>query len=126
VRGKNLGESPVALSFPGKDVRVTLVSKAQGIRYETTVSASSSQLSVTIPKGTLHVRISPYSEMTLDGKAMGEGPYKVLPVYAGYHEVWVTNSDLKLKKRYKVKVDPGEDKVFKLQLGNTASPVFEP
>ena len=115
---RELGKSPLSVPVTSGEVRVTVRSAERGIDYSETLKVSAQQktLKLTVPKGTLQLRIAPYSEVTLDGRALGEGPYPVLDVYAGRHQVVVVNRELNVRRKEVVPVAAREQHVFRLKL----------
>ncbi|MBK7857742.1 MAG: hypothetical protein IPJ65_03755 [Archangiaceae bacterium] len=118
VAGRELGKSPVALRLWGNEVKVTARNAELGIDFTDVVRVRPGQDTVrwSIPRGSLHVRVVPYSEVTLDGKALGEGPYPVMPAYAGKHQLLIVNRALNVRRRETVQLAAGEDRVFRLKL----------
>ncbi len=116
VNGRNLGRSPITTSVLPRNGRVRLISRENGINYEVALAPGQAEQSITVPRGTLHIRIDPYSEVTIDGRPLGEGPYEVLNIFAGRHELLVVNRELKVKRRVYATVAPNEERVFRLKL----------
>ncbi len=116
VEGRSVGVSPVAVGVSPKGNRARLVSRENGIDYDVDLAPGAESLSITVPKGALHIRVDPYSEVTLDGRPLGEGPYEVLPVYAGRHELLIVNRELDIRRKVVTEVEPDKTQVFRLKL----------
>ncbi|MBX7099241.1 MAG: serine/threonine protein kinase [Myxococcaceae bacterium] len=118
IGNRELGKSPLSVPVTSGEVRLTVRSAERGIDYSETLKVGPQQksLKLTVPKGTLQLRIAPYSEVTLDGRALGEGPYPVLDVYAGRHQVVVVNRELNVRRKEVVPVAAREQHVFRLKL----------
>ncbi|MBL8955137.1 MAG: protein kinase [Myxococcaceae bacterium] len=108
-----LGRTP--LEVPARPSALRLVSAADGIDYMVNVAGEQPER-VVVPKGTLHVRVDPWAEVTLDGRALGVTPVAPVSVYAGRHVVDLVNDDLKQRRRVEVEVMAGEAKVLREKL----------
>ncbi len=107
-----LGRTPVEV--PAQVTSVRLVSAADGIDY--TVKLSGQPQKIVVPRASLHVRVDPWAEVTLDGRALGVTPLPPSQVYAGRHVIDLVNDDLKVKRRVEVELSGGEQKVVREKL----------
>ncbi len=108
-----LGRTP--LELPAKPAALRLVSAADGIDYTVNVAGQEPE-KVVVPRGSLHVRVDPWAEVTLDGRALGMTPVSPVRVYAGRHVVDLVNDELKTRRRVEVEVAAGETKVLREKL----------
>ena len=66
--------------------------------------------------GTLNLDSSPWGEVTIDGKAMGETPLIGVVLPAGSHSVSLTNPDRNLAQKITVTIKAGETTNQKVKL----------
>jgi serine/threonine-protein kinase len=85
------------LPLPPGSHQLELVSDELGYRTTETVvirSGAESTLAVTLPDGSLSLNATPWAEVFVDGRSVGETPIGNLPVSAGSHEVVFRHPEL--------------------------------
>jgi len=110
-----LKEAPLK---PGRH-RLQVRSRRLGYSIYRTVTLKAGghqRLHIAPRKGTISIKVRPWAKVTLDGKALGTTPIPSRKVYEGYHVLVLTNDNLNVKKRMRVKVDPGKETVLKVRL----------
>ncbi len=117
---KKLGKLPLrgATLRPGSH-RILVRSRRLGYAIYRTVNIKAGghqRLSIAPRKGTLILKVRPWAKVTLDGKSLGTTPLPPKKVYEGFHVLVLTNDNLKVKKRMRVKVEPGKETVRKVRL----------
>jgi hypothetical protein len=117
---KLLGPLPLAkTAVPAGRHRITVRSTGRGYQLSRDVVVGAGKYlpqSFTVGEGTIRVLVHPWAKVTLDGKLLGITPLKPIKVPEGVHELVFENSDLKLKRRQKVRVQPGQVSEVKLNL----------
>ncbi|MEO1228765.1 MAG: serine/threonine-protein kinase [Myxococcota bacterium] len=78
-----------------------------GRTYETEIRAR---------KGFLQLRVSPWAQVAVDGKAMGLTPLPRIPLYEGVHEVVLVNPDMKARRVVTARVLAGEETKVEMRL----------
>jgi serine/threonine-protein kinase len=68
------------------------------------IKASSS----TAKTGTLQINSRPWSEVSVDGRPVGNTPQRALQLSAGRHKIKLTNPELGLSKTIRIKIKAGE------------------
>jgi serine/threonine-protein kinase len=58
--------------------------------------------------GTLQINSRPWSEISVDGRPVGNTPQRALQLSAGRHKIKLTNPDLGLSKTIRIKIKAGE------------------
>ena len=66
--------------------------------------------------GSISVRVQPWADVLLDGKAVGTTPLQPFSASAGRHELTLVNSKLKQTKVVKVDVQPGKTVAVEVNL----------
>ena len=109
-----LGHTP--LEVPAGVGTVRLVSQADGVDFSVKVVDGDEPQKVVVPRASLHVRVDPWAEVTLDGRALGMTPVPPLSVYAGKHVIDLVNDERKIRRRVEVELAGGETKVVREKL----------
>ena len=117
---KKLGKLPLkGAELPPGSHRIQIRSKRLGYAIYRTVTIKAGghqRLSIAPRTGTLILKVRPWAKVTLDGKSLGTSPIPPKKVYEGFHVLVLTNENLKVKKRMRVKVEPGKETVRKVRL----------
>src|SRR5581483_2147346 len=94
---------------------VRLVSETEGINLDYTVAAKRGEPSkhFDVPRANLDLRVSPWAEVTLDGRALGMTPLKPLGLYAGRHSLELVNGDLQIRRHVDFELAPGEARTIR-------------
>ncbi len=100
--------SPAAANPP--PARVATAARAAVKDKDTSGSDDSSSSGATGGEGFLNINSLPASQVTLDGKLLGNTPKVHVSVPAGSHTIVFTNNDQGLKKQISVSVAAGETK----------------
>jgi serine/threonine-protein kinase len=110
-----LGHTPLQVSMAGESAQLRLVSAADGIDYDYELQGDSPQ-QLKVPQATLHVRVDPWAEVTLDGRPLGMTPVAPMTVFAGRHVIVLVNDDRKVRRQVDVMLAPNETKVVREKL----------
>jgi hypothetical protein len=110
---KLLGHTP--LQLPASQGGVRLFSAVDGIDLDYQLKSEAAG-PLKVPKATLQLRVDPWAEVTLDGRAMGVTPLRPMTVYAGRHVIDLVNDQLGRRRRVEVQLAPDEVKVVREKL----------
>jgi serine/threonine-protein kinase len=67
-------------------------------------------------RGTLRVAVTPWAEVTVDGKVLGVTPLQPVDLGEGAHQVSLKNGELGIVAKRRVIVSPGKEALLKLDL----------
>ncbi|MBK7861787.1 MAG: serine/threonine protein kinase [Archangiaceae bacterium] len=112
---KKLGRTPLEVSMPGASAQLRLVSAADGIDFDYELKGEQPQR-FAVPRATLHVRVDPWAEVTLDGRPLGMTPMAPITVFAGRHVIVLVNAEKKARRQVDVKLEANEMKVVREKL----------
>ena len=103
--------APVAAAAPAPPPRAPAIAQRSAPKEkDTSDDAPGSASAAPSGEGFLNINSLPASQVTLDGKLLGNTPKVHVPVSAGSHTVIFTNNDQGLKKQISVSVGAGETK----------------
>ena len=74
------------------------------------------ELKLTPRKGRLRILVRPWARVTLDGKRLGVTPLAPISLYEGAHQLTLENSDLDVRKRMTVTIQPDRERVIKVHM----------
>jgi hypothetical protein len=66
--------------------------------------------------GVLRIAVTPWAEVTIDGKLVGTTPLQPLELLEGAHSVALKNGDLGIVAKRRLVVSPNKETLFKLDL----------
>jgi hypothetical protein len=95
--GRLLGTSDRRIGLSPGQHTIEVASTALNFRTSRRVSIQSGRntaLAIEVPKGTLNVNATPWAEVWIDGKQVGETPIGNLSIAAGPHEVVFKHPEL--------------------------------
>jgi hypothetical protein len=102
-QGKLLGSTGIdRIMLPAGRHDIEVVSEALGYREPRTISVQPnkvSNISVTLPKGSISLNAIPWATVTIDGENAGDTPIGNLALTIGPHEVVFTNPQLGEQRR---------------------------
>ncbi len=118
VGKRKLGHSPVDVAVGPEPMNLRLVSSLDSINFDYPLAPKRGETvrRIEIPRATLDLRVSPWAEVTLDGKAIGMSPIPPTSVYAGHHALDLVNAELKVKRHVDVELGPGETRTVRERL----------
>jgi serine/threonine-protein kinase len=119
VKGKAVGRTPVKVPLPSGKQTVRLVDSGAGIEKTLPVvirAGATTTTMVTFAKGKLDLRVSPWAQVKLDGRSLGNTPIPVQELYEGSHLLELTNPELGKTKKLEVRVAGGETKLVRESL----------
>jgi len=118
-RGHVLGVTPLATELPPGKQTLRFAEPTLGLdKSVLLVVGSEAAHHVTFGKGTLEVRVSPWANVKLDGKPLGQTPVAPMELYEGVHKLELSNPELKVERTLDVKLAPGEKKTVRESLEN--------
>ncbi len=113
-----LGTTPLTVSLPppGGPVDLELFDTGLGLsRTESLVlkPGDNGRHVVSIPKGTLELKVTEGTEITVDGKSVGTAPRDPVPLYEGRHQVQLSKDDK--SERRLITIKGGEVEVLEFE-----------
>jgi hypothetical protein len=72
-------------------------------------------------RGSLSLRVTPWADVFIDGRSIGQTPLPTLSLPEGEHDVVLKNRDLKQQRRMKIRIRPGIELEFHVQLKDRAA-----
>lgn len=118
VDGRKIGPTPLYRA-PVPAGRRTIVLRNDAAGAQRTLSldvppGKEVKRAIVFPRGRLTVRVKPWAQVHVDGRAVGTTPLEPLELVAGQHEVRLVNPDLGKEETRLVSVRPGRDEVVKV------------
>jgi hypothetical protein len=116
TKGHVLGRTPGPFDLPAGKHVLRLFDTGAGIEKILTVSVKPGELTrstVALGKGKLDLRVSPWAQVKLDGKSIGNTPIPVQDLYEGAHQLELSNPELGKTKKLEVRVSTGETRVVR-------------
>jgi serine/threonine-protein kinase len=116
VKGRSLGRTPMKVPLPAGKVSVRLADAAAGIERTLPLvirSGNTTTSSITFAKGKLDLRVSPWAQVKLDGKSLGNTPIPVQELFEGTHQLELTNPEIPKSKKLEVRIAGGETKLVR-------------
>jgi serine/threonine-protein kinase len=68
-------------------------------------------------KGALSINSRPWSQVTIDGKLIGNTPQMSIPLVAGRHKVKLANPELGIVRGFNVDIEPGQTTTKTIEFG---------
>ncbi|MHB8418750.1 MAG: protein kinase domain-containing protein [Myxococcales bacterium] len=116
--GSKIGVTPIShYEVPAGKHGLLLKNDVEGASRKLTVDVAvgkEAKEAVVFGHGTLDVRVQPWAQVFLDGKALGPTPLEPLEVFAGTHELRLVNHDLGKEETRRVAVREGRREVVKV------------
>ena len=115
-RGRNLGRAPATFDLPSGAQSLRLRDSALGIDRGLSlvvVAGQSVSRHVSIGRARLSLRVSPWAEVTLDGRAVGTTPLAPIDTYEGRHVLELDNPQLSVRRRVVVELREGETRTVR-------------
>jgi eukaryotic-like serine/threonine-protein kinase len=108
-----------ALHLPPGHHRVTVSSTLLAFPHTLEVDLRPRELAtraITRGRGTLRVAVTPWAEVTVDGRVLGMTPLQPIDLGEGTHQVSLKNGDLGVVAKRRVVVTPAKETLLKLDL----------
>ena len=115
-KGRVLGRTPGPFELPAGKQQLRLFDGAMRIDKVFAVTIKAGELTrsaVSIGKGRLDLRVSPWATVKLDGKSLGNTPIPVQELYEGAHQLELANPELGKTRKLEVRVSAGETRVVR-------------
>jgi eukaryotic-like serine/threonine-protein kinase len=115
-RSKRIGRAPGTFDLPVGHVALRVVNRDLGLDREVEAAVTPGRTiraTVDTAKAWLLIRVSPWAEVKLDGKALGSTPVPEQEVFAGRHVIDLSDPDLNRTRRVTVELSGGEHRMVR-------------
>ncbi len=113
---KLLGRTPGVFELPSGTQKLELAHRELGVSHEVTVNVvggETARAAVRLGKAFLDVRVAPWANVRIDGRAIGATPIPTQELTEGRHTVELVNKELGKSKRVTVRLSSGERHVLR-------------